>query len=282
MSSEKGLSGLTVVSFESRHAKTFADLIALQGGTPLSAPALREVPLENNPDVFGFAEKWFAGQVDVLILLTGVGTRALLEVLKTRYDERAIFDRLSKTTLAPRGPKPVRVLNEWKIPYALTVPEPNTWRELLAELDKHQDKIPVSGKTVAIQEYGVENPELVSGLKERGATILRVPVYRWALPEDTAPVERAIRAIVDGTAHAAMFTTAVQAEHLFQIAERSGSVEALRKAFGKIVVASVGPDTSEALRQKGLPPDLEPESPKMGPLVQLTAQRAKAILLSKQ
>jgi uroporphyrinogen-III synthase len=269
------------VSFESRHAKTLADLIVVHGGVPLSAPALKEVPLDKNPEVFRFAEAWFAGGVDVLVLLTGVGTRAMVEVLKTRYDEAAIFDRLRLTTVVPRGPKPIRVLNEWKIPYAVTVPEPNTWRELLEELDRRPE-IPLRGKTVAVQEYGVENTELAAGLAARGARVMRVPVYRWALPDDVKPLEAAIGEMLAGTVHAAVFTTAVQAEHLFQLAEKKGRAEELKRAFARIVIASVGPDTSQALRQKGLEPDLEPESPKMGPLVSLAARDAKTVLARKR
>lgn len=280
---DKPLSGLTVVSFESRHAKTLADLIAIQGGSPVSAPALKEVPLENNPQVFSFADAWFAGKIDVLILLTGVGTRALVDVLKTRYDEARIFDRLKRTVIVPRGPKPVRVLNEWKIPFAFMVPEPNTWKELLAEFDAHAADVPLRGKNAAVQEYGVPNPELTAGLEARGANVTRVPVYRWELPDDTAPLEKAVERIGRSEIDIAVFTTAVQADHLFQIWGRSGKpADALRAAFRKTVVASVGPDTSAALRRNGLEPDLEPESPKMGPLVKLVAEKAKDVLKAKR
>src|SRR3989338_211773 len=117
------LCGLNVVIFETRHAKTMADLVALQGGNPQSAPSMKEVPLGDNPAVFDFAEQWFAGGVDVLVLLTGVGTRVLAEALATRFSREKIMEAFRKTCLIPRGPKPARVLKEWGIPYALTVPE---------------------------------------------------------------------------------------------------------------------------------------------------------------
>ena len=59
-SKENRLKNLNIAVFESRHAKAMCDLVRLGGGTALSAPALKEVPLENNPDVFLFAEKLFS------------------------------------------------------------------------------------------------------------------------------------------------------------------------------------------------------------------------------
>ncbi len=283
MNSEKKLSGLNVILFESRHAKTLADLVALQGGKPFSAPTMKEVPLENNPEVFQFAEKWISSEkdrsIDILILLTGVGTRALMEILETKYSREKILDAFRKTMLVPRGPKSIRVLKEWGIPHAVTVPEPNTWRILLETLDLHNNKIPLSGKTVAIQEYGVANKELVLGLEARGAKVLSVPVYRWTLPDDLEPIKQAISQILNGEAQVAMFTTAVQIKHLLQVAEQVGAD--IRDALNKMVVASVGPDCSEALRLHGVSVDIEPESPKMGPLVLATAERAVEILQKK-
>ncbi len=276
------LENLNVAIFESRLAKTMTELVALQGGIPHSAPSMKEVPLENNPEAFGFAEKLFAGKIDVLILLTGVGTRTLVSVLATRTPKAKIVEALKKTTIIPRGPKPIKALNELGVPFALAVPEPNTWREILSALDQNRDKIAVKGRAVAVQEYGVTNPELLAGLEERGAKVLRVPVYRWALPDDTGPLEGTIRRIVDGKIDVAIFTTAVQIDHVFQVARRMGQESALKQAFKNIVVASVGPDTTESIRSHGLAVDIQPKSPKMGPLVTETAERARAILNAKR
>ncbi len=281
MEKEKKLKGLDVVYFESRHSKTLGDLIALQGGRPVAAPAMKEVPIEDNAEALAFADKLFKKEIDVLVLLTGVGTRALVTVLETRHPRKKVLEALHRTTIVPRGPKPIRVLNEWGIPFALTVPEPNTWRELLSALDEHKKDLPLSGKNVAVQEYGVSNPELLEGLEARGARVLRVPVYRWALPDDIRPLTEAVTKMVAGEVQVAVFTTAVQAEHLFQVAEKMKLADALKKAFARLVVASVGPDCSEALRNRGIEPDIEPESPKMGPLIAATAERAAEIWRAK-
>ncbi len=101
---EPGLRGLNVVLFESRRADTLCELVRLQGGIPFSAPAMREVPLENNTEAFLFAERLFKGEVEVLILLTGVGTKTLVNVLETRYPREKIIEAFKKTTIVPRGP----------------------------------------------------------------------------------------------------------------------------------------------------------------------------------
>jgi uroporphyrinogen-III synthase len=145
---------------------------------------------------------------------------------------------------------------------------------VLAALDAH---LPVGGRRVAVQEYGKPNPELIAGLKERGAEVTRVPVYRWALPDDTGPLRRAIEQMVADEVDIALFTSAQQVEHLLQVAAEEAHEAPLRAAFRRsIIVGSVGPTTSEALRAHQLPVDIEPEHPKMGHLVLTTASRWRA------
>ena len=147
----------------------------------------------------------------------------------------------------------------------LAVPEPNTWRDLLSELDR---KLSIGGKRVAVQEYGVRNEELLAGLRQRGARVMAVPVYGWALPEDTAPLRAAIERVVAGEVEVALFTSATQIGNVFCLAVEMRRVDALREAFqGRTVVASIGPITTAALQEHGVEPDLHPEHPKIGHLV---------------
>ena len=77
-------------SFESRRHEEMRQLIEKQGGIATVAPSMREVPLDDNPAAFEFAEELLAGRVDVVVFLTGVGARALLEVLETRHPREAV------------------------------------------------------------------------------------------------------------------------------------------------------------------------------------------------
>ncbi len=275
-----GLTGLKVVSFESRLAGAMADLISRQGGTPISAPAVREVPLAENPEALKFARELLAGRIDMIVLLTGVGIRALLAAIEGTYPRAEILAALSRIPTIVRGSKSQTVLRELGVPITLAVPEPNTWREILIAID--DAAIPLQGRRVAVQEYGRSNPELVAGLMARGASVMRVSVYRWALPEDCGPLRSAIKAITLREVDLVLFTTAVQVDHLLQVAAESGLEESLRAGLRDAVVASIGPTCSRAMREHGLVVDLEPEHPKMGPLILTVARHAHVLRRIKQ
>lgn len=274
-----GLGGLRVCSFESRKGAEMRTLIERQGGVVTIAPSMREVPLEENPEAFAFAERLFAGTIDVVIFLTGVGTRALAEVLESKYSVADFLPALQKCTIIVRGPKPAAVLREWKVRIDDQVPEPNTWRDLVALLDA---KMPVAGKRVAVQEYGTPNPELYEALTQRGADLIRVPVYRWALPEDTGPLSAAVRGTIAGEFDVLMFTSAQQLRNVVEIANAAGVEDEWKTAARRCVIASIGPTASETLREAGLPADIEPEHPKMGHLVQAAAKNARVVLQTKR
>ncbi len=271
--------GLKVAAFESRMAKEMSSLITRYGGEPLVAPSMREIPLENNTEALEAGERLIAGQFDLLILLTGVGTRALVEVLKTRHGLDTVTAALGRVTRVARGPKPVAALRELGLTADITVPEPNTWRDLLQALD---DKKPVAGLKVAVQEYGVSNAELLGGLGERGATVTRVPVYRWALPEDVEPLRQVIDAIVQSKVAVVLVTNAAQIDHVMQVAVQDGKADAVRAALKKTVIASIGPVASERISEHGLQVDLEPSHPKMGILVKEASERAQELLANKR
>jgi uroporphyrinogen-III synthase len=276
----QGLSGLRVVSFESRRSAEMAELIRNYGGEPIQAPSMREVSLADQHEALAFGTALIGGDQEILILLTGVGTRILIATLCTRWPREDVIAALGRLTLICRGPKPLAALKEVGLVPALAVPEPNTWRELLVELDS---RMSVEGKRVAVQEYGARNEELLAGLRQRGARVEMVPVYEWAMPEDTAPLRTAIDRVVAGQVQVALFTSATQVGHVFRVAVEMGSADALRNAFRRAtVVASIGPMTTAALREQGVDPDLHPEHPKMGHLVAEVARRARGLWESKR
>ncbi|MBX9789968.1 MAG: uroporphyrinogen-III synthase, partial [Pirellulales bacterium] len=271
--------GLRVAAFESRRAAEMARLIERFAGVSSVSPSLREVPLADAHEAVDFANRLLTGQVDIVILLTGVGTRLLLAAIERRVDRQRFLDALSDAITVVRGPKPLAVLRELGIEPKFRVPEPNTWRELLRTLDA---ELSVANQVVALQEYGQPNPSLVAGLEARGAKVLPVRVYEWGLPEDTAPLEANVRAIAAGDLDVALFTSAQQVVHLLLVAERLQLADPVRRGFERLVVASIGPTTSETLRARGLPVDLEPEHAKMGHLVLAAAERAAALVARKR
>lgn len=268
---DKGLSGLTVAAFESRMAAELTRLIERYGGRPLVTPALRELPLQDNSAALKFGVRLTAERIDILILLTGVGTTALFDLLKSRYPWSSIVAALKQTAIVARGPKPVAALKALHLQPTLTVPEPNTWVDLISTLDEYR---PVKGLRVAVQEYGAPNPDLLEALHQRGAEVFPVPIYKWALPEDLAPLRRTLDEVMAGNAQVLLITNAAQADHVMQILEQDGKVEPFRAALSGMVIASIGPTASECLRRHGWPVTFEPSHPKMGVLIKELAERA--------
>jgi len=264
---------LRVLSLESRRAEEMATLIRKNGGDPIVAPSMREVPIDDNPEVFAFYDALINNQYDMVILLTGVGTRAVDKVLATRREPGAFAAALRNVTVVPRGPKPAAVLREWNVPWAVTVPSPNTWRELIAAIENRPEC------RVAVQEYGKSNEQLLDALRATGCDVTPVRVYQWDLPEDTAPLRDAALKVCNGEVDVLLLTTSMQLPHLARMA-RDEAV--FRAALAKVAICSIGPTTSEALEDFGLKADMEPTLPKMGVLVKEAAEQASDIMARKR
>ena len=271
--------GLRVAALESRRRDDFARLIERFGGVPFVSPSMREIPIEKNKEAVDFAYRVITGEIGAVIFLTGVGFKQLITAIEPHVDKQRFLDALSDIPTLARGPKPVAAMRELGLQPTHRAPEPNTWREVLQTIDQH---LPISNLTVGLQEYGITNHSLIGGLEARGARVTTVRVYQWELPEDTKPLEENIRAIVRGERDCLLFTSAHQAVNLLRIATALDCESDLRSALQSMVVASIGPTTSEMLQHLDIPIDLEPEHPKMGHLVQASAEKGPRILKAKR
>jgi uroporphyrinogen-III synthase len=273
--------GLRVLSLESRRAKEVEKLIRTYGGEAIVVPAMREVGLESNQEALEFAAKLIEGSYDLVIFMTGVGVRAMLEIAQTRFDREEFLAALRKVKIAARGAKPSSALRELKVSVDVMSDEPSTWHELLQAIDAaYGDSL--GEMHVVVQEYGASNPELLAELSSRSRELTKVPVYQWALPEDLQPLRECVLGLLNGMVDVVLFMTAVQVIHLFRVAEQMGVQEELRDALRKTVVVSIGPTTSEELAHYEIEPDFEPSRPKMGFLVNEAAQYASRLLEKKR
>lgn len=252
-----------VCSFESRRAEEMRQLIERYGGQALVAPSMQEVPLDDNQHALQTIRQLVLGKMDCLILLTGVGTTAMLELARTDSLEQRLLEQLARMPVVVRGPKPTAVLHRLGLEPTARAASPNTWRELMQALDDAE--ISLKGRTVAVQEYGIPSTDLTAALEERGAAVRAIPVYRWALPDDLAPLQSAIRTVVAGEVDMTLFTSAQQVRHVLQVAGDLDLEEQWRAAVPR--VASIGPTCSEALRDAQLDVWFEADPPKMGALV---------------
>lgn len=275
-----GFNGLRVLSFESRRAQEIAQLIRNNGGAPIVAPSTREVQTPN-PDERQLIQGILNSKFDTIIFMTGVGSRALVQAAEEFCPREEIVAALSRTRVVVRGPKPAAAMREFGVPIALAVPEPNTWREIVKALDENPQKVPVKNQRIAIQEHGEPSPELYAALEDRGAEVVPVRVYRWELPEDIGPLKEAIRALAENNVDVVMFTSSIQFVHASRLAAEMGLSEQFKNGLKRALVASIGPISSETLRENGVRIDLEPSHPKMGFLVKETAERSAELIQSK-
>lgn len=276
----RGLAGLRIVSFESRRAQDLAVLIRQAGGEITYAPAMREIPLADEPGILRFGAQLFQGECDALALFTGVGTTILVDALCTRWRRPEVLERLERTALLCRGPKPAAALAALGLRARVVAPEPHTHRELLQALDR---ELPLAGLRVFVQDYGTLQAEFTDGLSRRGARVTPVRVYRWALPVDTRELLQALSSIAAGKVDVAIFTSAHQVDNTFEYAERRALAAPLRDALARsVLVASLGPVTSEALERQGVHVDLSPELPKLGALVDCLGVAAQRLQREKR
>jgi uroporphyrinogen-III synthase len=263
------LNGRVLAFLEARMPEQMASLVKRHGGVPYSAPVLQEVYLKDSPKVQQLVGDICAHKVDGVVLLTGVGTRALIETAVAMGREEEFIGCLDRLTVIARSPKPASVLRQHKVHVDVMPPEPFTSEDLVEAIQG----LDLQGKHLAVQHYGGPNSFLVRSLKERGAHVLEVTLYTWGLPEDDTPVLRMIDDLSRGKIDAVAFTSRPQVANLLTIASRAGKAESLRESLsGPVVVGSVGPVCSRQLRESGIKVDVEPEHPHMGNLVMAVAE----------
>lgn len=253
-----GFEGRLVVAFERRRAAETEALIRNLGGEPLVVPAMEEAETPDDPSLDAALDALLGGRIDRVVALTGVGTRRFLRVAGERRGAEAVLGRLRQVEIAARGPKPLHVLREHGLAAAYATKEPHTIHDLLAAL-------PPAPANHLLLEHGGSADAAAEALAARGS-VLRARVYAWRLPDDTRPLEAALRRIVAGEASVVLFTSAGQALHVLEVARRAGIEQALLAALRATIVVSVGPVCSEALAEAGIPSQ-EASAPRLGQLV---------------
>lgn len=257
------MKGKTVAILEARSGAQLAELVRRRGGIPLLAPALAEVPDMDSAFIARFVDELERLPAAAAIFQTGVGTRALFEATDALGLSIKLLGLLHAMKVVARGPKPTAALRSRGVRIDLSAAEPFTTLEVLAVLRA----VPIEGGRVVVQRHGATNEKLDEGLRARKAQVVEVPTYRWALPDDTAPLVALMDALKDRRVDAAVFTSASQAYNLFAFADTLGRKQSLSASLNATLVASVGPVCSAALAEFGITVGVEPSPPKMGPLV---------------
>lgn len=262
------LHGKRIALLEARLGGELARLVERYSGQAFSFPALREQTIDASAEVATLINELQAGGIHLIVLQTGVGVASLFKEAEQlgRLDE--LLAALKQVTIVCRGPKPTAVLGKQGIKPSINARDPYTTAELLEAMAA----LELDDKRIVILHYGERNATLADALLERGARLTEMCLYEWQMPEDTAPLVTLITKLQQGEFDAVAFTSQVQARHLFQIAQSTGQAAALLEALNQqTVVASIGPTCTAALRALGVEPRVEPEHPKMGPMVMALA-----------
>jgi uroporphyrinogen-III synthase len=273
--------GLKVLSLESRRAKEMEALIRREGGEPFVAPSVEERALEDHHEVLEFVDRLAAGEFDLVVCMTGAGLAFLRDLAASDKPDRSTSRRLSEglrsVFIVARGPKPVPVLRELGARAHIVVPEPNTWKEVVAAVASRPER------RIAVQEYGRPNLEMTAALEALGATVTPFAIYRWELPAELGPLREVVRLLAAREVDVVLFTSSIQLDHLLGIAREQQLEQEVRDALASdVAIASVGPIMTEALQSAGLPIDIVPIHPKMAALVKAASENAAAVLARKR
>jgi uroporphyrinogen-III synthase len=252
-----------VAILETRTGAHLGELIARRGGIPMLAPALEEVPDVDPQAVASLIAQWRIDPFKIVIFQTGVGTRALFQATDAASLTAELLQRLASSTVVVRGPKPVGELNARAVRIDIRAATPFTTEMVLAAVSE----ISVRDARVLVQRYGAANQMLREALEGRGAKVQEIATYRWALPADTQPLNDLLAALARCSVDAVVFTSAVQIHNLYAVAEKSGAAADLARQLNRVLIASIGPVCSRALREHGVTPTFEANPPKLGPLV---------------
>src|SRR5262245_47205131 len=257
------MNGKTVAILESRLGRQLGELIVKHGGRPIHAPALAEVPDIDPEFIKRLVVDLESHPAKIAVFQTGVGTAALFKTTDELGLTEALKALLARMIVVVRGPKPTGVLRARGVRIDLSAKEPFTTTEILQSLET----VPLADGGVPVRPYGVANVKLEETLKARGAQLMEITTYRWALPGNTRPLLDLMGALERGEVDAVAVTNAAQVYNFFALAERSGRTRALRDSLNRTLVASIGPVSSEALKRFGVVAKLEASPPKLGPLM---------------
>ena len=262
----KPLSGRRIAVAGDRRFDDIDKLVTKQGGLAVSRPMMRSAPLDD-PETTAAVLKVCDEGCDWLVLVTGMGTRAMVGVAETLGRKADLLARMQRAKIAARGYKTVKALKELGLK-PVVQDDDGTTEGLRRQLEPYD----FTGAKVAFKLHGERVPELTEWLESRGASVYEIPLYRYWPPSD-AEVQMLLDEIFSGKLDAVAFTSNTQVNYLFAVAERFGQGEALRDAFANNVQAvSVGHMTSAALCETGVTDIVQPELERMGAMIVALAE----------
>ncbi|WP_440899107.1 uroporphyrinogen-III synthase [Actinosynnema sp.] len=254
------LAGFTVGVTAARRAEELVALLERKGAAVLHGPAIRIVPLHDDAKLLEATELVLARQVDAVVATTGIGFRGWVEAAEGWGLGARLLTALGDGLLLARGPKARGAVRA-----AGLVEDWSPSSESNAELLEHLLGLGVAGKRIAVQLHGIPLPEFTGALREAGAEVVEVPVYRWTGPADPGPLERLLEGVLSGQVDAMTFTSAPAAASVLETARQMGRYEEVVGALRRVLVVCVGAIAAGPLVAVGVPV-VQPGRARMGAL----------------
>jgi uroporphyrinogen-III synthase len=262
------LAGLQIGILQARHGEEIVTLLEREGAMCVHAPCLRERRSDHDEELRRRLARLTEAPADLYVFQTGVGTRALFALAAEDGLAEALTAAVRAGEVAARGPKPLRALLDLGFTVDRRTREPHTSAQMIEALAD----VELRGRRVALQHYGSANVGLVEHLRSRGAEVVELFSYRWALPEDLEPITRLLGDLAAGRLAVVAFTSAAQVENLFTVAAEQGTAADLPRWLNEqTTTAAVGPACAGALEERGVRVAIQPERPKMVPFVRAIA-----------
>ncbi|MGK5742818.1 uroporphyrinogen-III synthase [Micromonospora sp. URMC 103] len=258
------LAGFTVGVTADRRRDDLAALLRRRGARVVLAPAPRVVPPPDDTRLREATRACLDRPPDVLVATTGAGLRDWLEAARGWGLADALRAALAPAYAVARGPTARAALRAAGLR--------DRWSPISASCDEvvdHLRRRGVAGQVVAVQLHGRRRPGYARALEAAGATVVEIPVHRWAPPTDPAPLHRLVDLVAGRLVDAVTFLAAPAVESLLEAA--GDRVDAVLGAFRTDVLATaVGPVTADPLRRRGVPVST-PARARLGMLVQTVA-----------
>ena len=265
------LAGFTVVVTAARRREELTSLLERRGARVVEAPAIRIVPTSDDAELQAATRACLRAVPDVVVVTTAVGFRGWMQAADGWGLGEGLRDALSVAEVLTRGPKARGAVRAAGLRESWS-PASEASEEVLARLLEQG----VAGRRVAVQLHGEPLPELTGALRDAGADVVEVPVYRWVLPEDLRPLQGVVDLVVGGEVDCVTFTSAPAVSSMLLVARQQGHEDALVEALrGAVLVAAVGPVTAAPLERLGIP-SVQPERARLAALVRTVVEELPA------
>ncbi|CAN5440721.1 uroporphyrinogen-III synthase [soil metagenome] len=260
------LTGYRVAVTSARRSEELCALLRRRGATVTSAAAIAMVPLPDDEELHQFTEELIETPPDIVVATTGIGFRGWVAAADGWGLATELISALSKARIVSRGPKATGALRAGGLPEEWS-PESESSREVLRYLLEQG----ISGQRIAVQLHGATDewdpfPEFLDELRNAGAQVVPIRVYRWRPVPTGGAFDQLINGIAEQQFDAVSFTSAPAVAATLLRARELGVEDAVINALRTNVHAMcVGPVTARPLVRLGVPTSA-PERMRLGAL----------------